>query len=121
MAATETEGRAAMPGAEGSRPPLEHAGSTYPPVSESPSEPKSKGVAVVLAVLLAFWTWLYTYKVNAAKFWAGLALTVLGIFLWTAFIGLPILLAVWFWAVIDTASHSRRWFAHYPNVPSQAG
>jgi len=78
--------------------------------------PKSKNVAVVLAVLLAFWTWLYTYKTDAGKFWAGLVLTVAGIVLVFAFIGWPILLAVWLWAVVDTASKKADWFRQYPGT-----
>ena len=77
---------------------------------------KSKTVALVLAVLFAFWTWLYTYKVDAGKFWAGLALTVAGILLTIGYVGFPILLAVWLWAVFDTAWRSGSWFRAYPNV-----
>jgi len=77
---------------------------------------KSKTVAVLLAVLFAFWTWLYTYRVDAGKFWAGLALTVGGILLAIAYVGFPILLAIWLWAVFDTVSKSRSWFHAYPDV-----
>jgi hypothetical protein len=35
--------------------------------------PKSKTTAVVLAVFLSFWSWLYTFKVNKTKFFIGLA------------------------------------------------
>jgi len=34
---------------------------------------KSKNIAVLLAVSLSWWTWLYTYKKDAWKFWLGLA------------------------------------------------
>jgi hypothetical protein len=83
---------------------------------KSASKPKSKKLAVVLAIFLAFWTWLYTYKVNAAKFWAGLIATIAGIFLLTMFIGLPLLLAIWLWAVFDTVSTPTSWYRQYPNV-----
>jgi hypothetical protein len=36
------------------------------------SSTKSKTTAVVLAVFLSFWTWLYTFKVNKTKFFIGL-------------------------------------------------
>ena len=87
------------------------------PRSSVPTE-RSKTVAVVLAVVLAFWTWLYTYRADAAKFWAGLALTVAGIVLCVLYVGLPMLLAVWVWAVVDTASKKRSWYAQYPGTPA---
>ena len=37
---------------------------------------KSKTTAILLAVFLSFWTWLYTYKRNSKKFWIGLAVFV---------------------------------------------
>lgn len=39
---------------------------------------KSKTAAVLLAVFLGPWTWLYTYRRNAWKFWVGLASGLLG-------------------------------------------
>jgi len=36
------------------------------------SSTKSKTTAVVLAVFLSFWTWLYTFKINKTKFFIGL-------------------------------------------------
>lgn len=32
--------------------------------------PKDKTVTVLLAVFLAFWTWLYIYKMDGWKFWS---------------------------------------------------
>jgi len=37
---------------------------------------KSRSVAVVLAIFLSFWSFLYTYKTAAWKFWVGLGLAV---------------------------------------------
>jgi hypothetical protein len=42
---------------------------------------KSKTAAVLLAVFLGPWTWLYTYRRNAWKFWVGLVGGVGGIVL----------------------------------------
>lgn len=39
---------------------------------------KTKTAAVLLAVFLGPWTWLYTYRRNAWKFWAGLVSGILG-------------------------------------------
>lgn len=38
---------------------------------------KSKTVSVVLAVLLTYWTWLYTYKRDKKKFWIAFSVTIL--------------------------------------------
>jgi len=35
---------------------------------------KSKTKAILLAVFLSIWTWLYTYKKSARKFWSGVVL-----------------------------------------------
>jgi len=80
----------------------------------APRPQRSKALAVTLAVVLAFWTWLYTYRTDAGKFWAGLLLTGAGIGLLFAYVGVPMLLAVWLWAVVDTASKNRRWYEEYP-------
>jgi ribosomal protein L40E len=45
--------------------------STNPKVVYSVPE-KERGTAVVLAILLGYWTWIYTYKVDAAKFWTAM-------------------------------------------------
>ena len=37
---------------------------------------KSKTTAVLLAVFLGFWSWLYTFKVDKSKFFIGLVLYV---------------------------------------------
>src|SRR3989337_905778 len=42
---------------------------------------KSKTVSVLLAVFLDFWTWLYTYKKDAWKFWVGVGLAIFSIIL----------------------------------------
>jgi preprotein translocase subunit SecF len=73
---------------------------------------KTKTGAVVIALLLGYWTWSYTYEKDAGKFWVNLALCgvapfglILGIlfgihgFLWVALAGwAPV---AWVWAVID--------------------
>jgi hypothetical protein len=39
---------------------------------------KSKRTAVVFAVFLSFWTWCYTYRTDAKKFWVGLVVAIIG-------------------------------------------
>lgn len=68
---------------------------------------KSKTVCVLLAVFLSFWTWLYTYKYDAWKFWLGLALSV---FLFWTFI-VPV--AITIWAIVDSATKDEKILKNY--------
>ena len=43
---------------------------------QQPARRKSKNTAVMLAVSLSWWTWLYTYKRDTWKFWLGLGVGV---------------------------------------------
>lgn len=56
------------------------------------------GVAVLLAVFLSFWTWVYTYRRDSWKFWIGLVLNFVGVMTVIFFVGLVILFGVWLWA-----------------------
>ena len=80
-------------------------------------EPKDKSVAVLLAVFLGCWTWVYTYKKDAWKFWLclGLNLTVFNP-LWTVFILLLPNIGLWIWSIIDTATKPDEFYRNYPNV-----
>lgn len=84
-----------------------------PRCGSSVGSPRSKTTAVLLAVFLTFWTWLYTYRTNSRKFWLGLGLDVVGVFLLTFGIGWLILLGVWIWAIVDAASKSDAWYRAY--------
>lgn len=82
--------------------------------------PKDKTVAVLLAVFLGFWTWLYTYQDDKVYFWihlgvfGGLVLLALPTFFMTLFL-LPVWgFASWLWALIDTAVKTDAHFASYP-------
>ena len=70
--------------------------------------PKSKTTAVVLAVFLSFWSWLYTYKKSTWKFWVGLAV---------AFLGSPLYLiptlGVWIWAIVDNSIKPKEFYEDY--------
>jgi len=78
------------------------------------SERKDKTASILLAVFLAFWTWLYTYKKDGWKFWLGLALT-LTIFnpIWTWIIFCTPNMAIWVWAIVDAATKPREWYENY--------
>lgn len=68
--------------------------------------PKDKAVAVILAIFLAFWTWVYTYQRDAWKFWLNLALTIVSCG-WWAFVA-------WVWAIIDVAVKPKEYYSNYP-------
>ena len=95
--------------------PLVVTASTCPRCGTSQGSPRSKGVAILLAVFLGGWTWLYTYKRDAKKFWTGFALAVVGAVLAIVFIGYLFFLAIWIWAIVDTATKSDGWYQQYPN------
>ena len=78
--------------------------------------PHSKGAAVLLAVFLSFWTWLYTYKTDAAKFWIGLVVGLIGGILTVVLVGWIIIFGVWLWAIIDAATKPEQWYQQYPNA-----
>lgn len=69
------------------------------------SSPKKRSTAVLLAVFLSFWTWLYTYKEDAWKFWLNLLLTIFTLGFWG--------IVAWIWAIIDTSVRSKESYAEY--------
>jgi hypothetical protein len=71
---------------------------------------KDKTVAILLAIFLGFWTWLYSHQRDAWKFWLGLGLNVLGLFLFMV----PNI-AVWIWAIIDVAVKPQQFYDQFPN------
>jgi hypothetical protein len=92
---------------------------------------KSKVIAVLLAVFLSSFGWLYTYKKNGRKFWLGSILSGLPILVATFFLvfyvsdakllpdqlliflayALPI--SVWVWAIIDNLARRSEWYNGY--------
>lgn len=74
---------------------------------------KSKNTAVVLAVLLSFWTWCYTYRTDAKRFWVGLVASIIGGLLHSLALGLLIWGAVWLAAVISSARRPRDFYSGY--------
>ena len=107
---------------------------SYPQQSSGgyrPTSRKNKTISILLAVFLTYWTWLYTYKRDAWKFWLGLILSSLPIVVATFFMefyvsnvswlpdqllidlsyALPV--TVWALAVIDTLRRNRQWYDYY--------
>jgi hypothetical protein len=80
---------------------------------------KSKVVAILLAVFLGFWTWLYTYREDGWKFWVGLGVTIGNVVLILVTLGVWLLVAwivglgIWIWSVVDTAVKTDDWYASY--------
>ena len=67
---------------------------------------KDKTVALLLAIFLAFWTWVYTYQVDAWKFWLNLVLSVVTCGIWW--------LGAWIWAIIDVAVRPQGFYDNFP-------
>jgi hypothetical protein len=92
---------------------------------------KSKLIAVLLAVFLSCFGWLYTYKRNTWKFWLGSILSTLPIlisaismefYVSTAegtasqvliFAEYAFPISVWGWAVIDNLFRGSIWYSNY--------
>jgi hypothetical protein len=99
---------------------------------------KSKTTAVLLAVFLSAWTWVYTWRANSKKFWIALALWIVEVILFSvgahdaathlvcnpggpctfqSGFGGVILFAwvigfgIWLWAVIDASTKSQSYYA----------
>lgn len=83
------------------------------PATPLVASPRSKTVAVVLAVVVASFTWLYTYRLDKKKFWIGMALSVLGAILSAVGIGLLFIFGVWLWAVVDRVRQPESWYRSY--------
>src|SRR3989338_1001378 len=74
---------------------------------------KSKTTAVLLAVFLAPFNWLYTYKKDTWKFWVGLVIGLPSMF-WIFFPPLLIFyIPIWIWAIIDASVKDRTWYEDF--------
>jgi hypothetical protein len=99
-------------------------------------------MAVLLAVFLGFWTWVYTYRKNTRKFWVGLvfglpAFVIFNIGViphnsveydtsgnylgWGGFLfsnnilvpSLLVILGLWIWAITDVCLKRQEWYLTY--------
>ena len=75
---------------------------------------KVKTAAVIMAALFGPFTWLYTVRKDYWKF-----LTWMSALLGAVLVGHPVLLqlsviAVWLWAILDTALKPFDWYKTYP-------
>lgn len=74
----------------------------------SKKQPKDKTVAILLAVFLGFWVWIYTWEKDQWKFWLGLGVTI--VTLGIAGIAFQI------WAIVDAASRPNEFYQYYPSL-----
>jgi hypothetical protein len=70
-------------------------------------DPKSKTTAVLLAIFLAQWTWLYTYDKDSTKFWVNTLLGILTAGFW--------LFIAWIWAIVIAVKRPQEFYTNYPN------
>jgi len=74
---------------------------------------KKKWVAVVLAVIFAFWTFLYTFQVDKKRFWTAFAVFVVARF--AGGIGGFVDLGIWVWSIVMASRRPESFYTNYPN------
>ena len=70
--------------------------------------PKDKTVAILLAIFLGLWTWVYTYDLDSTKFWINLVASIFTCGIWGV--------VAWLWAVIEVISRPPQFYENYPYV-----
>ena len=68
---------------------------------------KDRTTAIILAIFLGLFAWIYTYKLDKGKFWAAL---IVNIFLWWTVVA-PVL--TWILVIIDMSTKSKDKFTNY--------
>lgn len=81
---------------------------------------RDKSVAILLAILLGPWTWLYTYKQDYRKFWPAISIGLGGWGAWALLpeeiskmihpLWLPICLFIWIVAIISSILRKSEWY-----------
>ena len=97
---------------------------------------RKKWIAIVLALIISGWAWLYTYRINRGKFWAFAALWLIDLIVpaavyantafslasWQDFLPAALVyiasalfsFGLWLWAVINTIRTPADVFRRYP-------
>ncbi len=68
---------------------------------------RKRNPAIFFAVFFSFFTWIYTYKKDAWKFWLNLILSIISGGIWA--------IVAWVWAIIDTAKKPESYYKNYPS------
>jgi len=68
---------------------------------------KDKSVAILLAIFLGFWAWIYTWEKDYWKFWLALSITIVTIGIAS--------IAFYIWVIIDAASRPIEFYLNFPN------
>lgn len=80
---------------------------------------KNKVTSIMLAIFLSIFTWLYTYRKDAWKFWVGFPPMILTIIFnlyslpWNAVITLVISAGLWIWTLADVLMKTDEWYKTY--------
>ncbi|MEY2694522.1 MAG: zinc-ribbon domain [Actinomycetota bacterium] len=75
---------------------------------------KSRTTAIVLAVFLNCWTWVYTYRADKNKFWITLAAGFVLNFLNAVFPGFVVVsIGLWIWCIVDVVQKDETWYRSY--------
>lgn len=76
---------------------------------------KEKSSAICLAIIVGCFSWLYTYKYNAWKFWVGLAIIVVAVIIFSTEPTTPFIfgLSITIWAIIDNAIKPKEFYEDY--------
>ena len=75
---------------------------------------KEKTVALLLAIFVGHFAWLYTYDRDQQKFWIGTGIFVGGLILMIVLIGFFMWLGLWVWVIVDVVQKSDDWYNRYP-------
>lgn len=94
--------------------PLAHGSQRCPYCGRSQGKGRSRGVAVALAAVFTYWSFLYTYKRDSRKFWLGLAMTMLAASDYGSKLSVVALIGIWVWVVLDRALKSKEYYTAYP-------
>jgi len=91
--------------------------------TNSMTHSKNKMSAVILAIFAGLFSWLYTYKKNAAKFWISISIIIAfwvfyGSTNWNLLVGIFVSIVnfgIWLWVLIDNAIKPDIFYDNYPN------
>ncbi len=75
-------------------------------VQNTGNRAKDKTIALLLAIFLGFWTWVYTYDLDSGKFWINFILSLVSCGLWG--------FVAWIWAIIDVVSRPDSFYTNFP-------